>query len=243
MDSENEAWSFPFLDKYVIQSLLKTMQIPLGSFLILGWYDHLAMFFAGEVRLYFWDISFRNISHALQFRASLLFAIVLLIPESPMHTVPLFADELFTMLAKIKAFPKLDYFQDKPWSNRANYFLCFHWEASQLRAISPAHLLKIQAPEGIGVSAAVSPLSLAHRGPTCAAGRGTNSFISEQVFELVWIKDTMKAFLFLHNFHFKCRAGAGGKNISLKNYESQNTVRKQNIDNNNCNNNNVFETK
>lgn len=52
----------------------------------------------------------------------------------------------------------------------------------------------------------------------------------------------MKAFLFAHNFHFKYRAGAR-KNISLKNYEPQNTVRKQNIDNNNSNNNNVFETK
>lgn len=40
----------------------------------------------------------------------MLFVIVLLIPESPVHTVPSFTDDLFRMLADIK----LDYFQDKP---------------------------------------------------------------------------------------------------------------------------------
>lgn len=59
-----------------------------------------------------------------------------------MHTESSFIVGLFRMLAKIQAFLKLDYFQDKPWSKRANYFLCFHWEDSQLKARSPAHLGK-----------------------------------------------------------------------------------------------------
>ena len=175
------------------------MPIPLGSFLILGWYDHLVMFSVWEVRLYFWDISFWNISHALQFRASVLFVIVLLIPELPMHTVPSFTDDLFRMLANIK----LDYFQDKPWSNRANYFLCFHWEASRLKAIFPAHL---PSSSRCGLWQ-LCP----HSRPTCAAGGRANSFISERVFELVFIRGTMKTFPISQNLHFKYGAGAGVK--------------------------------
>lgn len=90
-----------------------------------------------------------NISHALQFKTSVLFVVILSIPELLMHSVPSPTDNLFRMLANIKAFPQLDGFQDKPWSNRANYFVCFHWETSELKAISPAHFWNIQAPAGI----------------------------------------------------------------------------------------------
>lgn len=77
-----------------------------------------------------------NISHALQFKTSVLFVVILLIPELLMHRLPSPTDALFRMLAKIKVFPQLADFQDKPWSNRANYFVCFHWETSKLEAIS-----------------------------------------------------------------------------------------------------------
>lgn len=105
-------------------------------------------------------------------KTSVLFVIVLLILELLMHTVSSFKDGLFRMLAKIKAFSQLDDFQNKPWSNRTNCFLYFHWEASKLKAISPAHLLKIQASAGVvALTFCCVLIPPGHRGPTCAGFR------------------------------------------------------------------------
>lgn len=163
-----------------------------------------------EVQSYFWDISFWHISRALQFKTSVLFVIVLLIPELLMHTVPSFTDGLFRILAKIEAFPQLDDFQDKPWPNRANYFLCFHWEASKLKAISPAHLPKTQAPAGVvALTVSCVPTPQCTEGPHVLAWGKANSFISVEVFQLVLIKDMMKALLVSQNLNFKYVVGAG----------------------------------
>lgn len=99
-----------------------------------------------------------------------------------MHTVPIFTDSLFRMLAEIKAFPQLDDFQDKPWSNRANYFIYFHWETIMLKAISPDNLQKSQAAAGV-VAFIVSCVSRAQctEGPSVLARGEANSFISEKV--------------------------------------------------------------
>lgn len=126
-----------------------------------------------------------------------------------MHIVPSFTDGLLRMPAKIKAFPKLDYFQDKPQANRANYFLCFHREARELRAVSPAHLPKTQAPAGARLRHLCPRSSQRVEGPRGPAGGRATSFISQEVFESVLIKGTMNAFLISPNFNFKYVARAG----------------------------------
>lgn len=171
-----------------------------------------------------------NISHALQFKTSMLFVVILLIPELLMHRVPSPTDDFFRMLAKIKAFPQLGDFQDKPWSNRANYFVCFHWETSKLETISPAHLWNIQAPAGVvALTVSCAPVPRAQRAHMYwFEVKPTHS--SSRKFLNLWLKKNgmMKWLLISQNLKFKYVVRARVELLG------SNTVTKQN---------NVFEIK